>query len=154
MATLNSSKAYKQRSLVGTIAKILLAVAVLIALAGVGFRFGLPKQWDSAMDALNKGLDKPLLSAFDNLSATYVDSANDFESDEKKAWKARLGKMASALKEEKGNDKLRGDLRTEYDGIVVKMQDGDLTKAELDPFRTKVDDLLQQIDTIEAKKKE
>ena len=154
MTTPNSSKAYKQRSVVALIAKILLAVAVLIALAGVGFRFGLPKQWDSAMEALDKGLDGPLLSAFGSLSATYVDGATDFESDEKKAWKERLGKMASALKEEKGSTEHRKDLRTEYDGIVEKMQDGDLTKAELDPCREKVDAILEKIDTHEAKKKE
>jgi hypothetical protein len=154
MANQDSGKAFKQRSIVGTIAKVLLALVVLIALAGVGFRFGLPKQWDSVTKSLSKSLDGPLLGMFDSLSATYVDGATDFESDEKKSWKERLGKMASALKDEKGSSDHRKDLRVEYDGIVVKMQDGDLTKAELDPFRENVDALLEKIDMHEAKKKE
>ena len=154
MVTQDSGKAFKQRSIVGTIAKVLLALAVLIALAGLGFRFGLPEQWDNAEKAVMKRIDGRLLGAFDSLSATYVDGATDFESDEKKSWKDRLGKMASALKEEKGSAELRKDLRVEYDGIVVKMQDGDLTKAELDPFRENVDALLEKIDMHEAKEKE
>ncbi|MHC4599071.1 MAG: hypothetical protein ACYS47_08710 [Planctomycetota bacterium] len=154
MGTQESGKAYKQRSIVGTIAKVLLALAVLIALAGLGFRFGLPKQWDSLTGSVLDCLDGQLLGAFDSLSATYVDAATDMESDEKRSWKERLGKMASALKEQKGSAPQRGKLRDEYDGIVVKMQDGDLSKAELDPFRENVDSLLQEIDTHEAKKKE
>ena len=157
MANHDSGKAYKQRSIVGTIAKVLLALAVLIALAGEvvvnsGEMFTL--QWDKVMTSVSERLDGPLLGAFDSLSGTYVDGSTDFESDEKKSWKDRLGKMASALKEEKGSADLRKNLRVEYDGIVVKMQDGDLTKAELDPFRENVDALLEKIDTHEAKKKE
>ena len=149
-----SEKAYRQRSVMGTLAKILGAVVVVLVLAGLGFRFGAPGAWDSSIDWIQRALDGPLLGIFQKLSGDYVSEAPDMEGDEKQAWKERLGKTATALREKKGTSARRKELRTEYESIVDKMKDGDLTKAELAPFEKKLDTLLEQIETEEVQKRE
>jgi len=154
MTTIKHDKAFKQRSVVGLVIKVGIGVALLLVLAGVGLRFGSPSTWDAGADGLNRSLDGPLLALFKTLSAGYVDEAQDMDTEEKQAWRTRLTKTVSALKEEKGTVTTRQELRDEYEAIAGKMRDGDLTKAELAPFQKKLDQVLERIETEEVQKRE
>jgi hypothetical protein len=106
------------------------------------------------MECAQDILDIPLLKAFESISAKYVDNASDMDGDGKRAWKGRLAKLASILREEKGTKDTRSNLREMYNEIVDKMKDGDLTQAELGPHEKKLDLLLEQVETEEVQKKE
>jgi uncharacterized protein YjeT (DUF2065 family) len=133
---------------------ILLAVLLVLILAGVGVRFGSPGTWEKGVQGINQTFDGTMLNLFKKLSTEYVNDASDMDGEEKRAWTERLNKTATVLQEEKGTATCRRELRDEYEGIVDKMEDGDLTKAELAPFQKKLDRLLEQIETEEAQKKE
>jgi hypothetical protein len=154
MTTIKHDKAFKQRSVVGLILKIGIGVVLVLVLAAVGLRFGSKSTWDSGIDWLNGSLETPLLGLFSSLSVRYVDEAQDMDPEEKQAWKTRLTKTASALREEKGTVTTRQELRCEYEAIAGKMQDGDLTKAELAPFQKNLDTVLERIETEEVQKRE
>lgn len=148
------AKAFKQRSVTATVAIIFVAVVLVLVLAGVGLRFGAPSAWASGVDGVQSALDGPLLGLFKKLSVRYVDESPDLDADEKKAWRERMDKLSTALIEERGMASTRAELRVEYEGVVEKMKDGDLTKGELAPFEKKLDTLLQQVETEEVQKRE
>ena len=154
MVSQRQAKAFKKRSIVGTVAKVLLALVLLVVVAGVGLRFASPATWEKGVEGLKSALDGPMLDLFKKISVQYVNEADDLDGDEKRAWKERLEKTADALKDGKGTVERRKELRREYEGIVEKMEDGDLTKGELAPFARRLDRLLEQIETEEAQKRE
>ncbi|GEM_PF-2600592 len=154
MGSQRMDKAYRRRSVVGTVFKIGLLVVGLLVLAGVGVRFLLPDAWEKAVGGVQDVLDAPLMDMFETLSTKYVDEADDMDDAEKKRWKERFADMTSALREEKGSVELRKDLKDIFDGIVEEMKDGDLKAAELAPFRKDLDDLLEKIEIWQEKEKE
>lgn len=144
------NKAYRKRTITGTVIKILLAFCILVAAVGVGVRFLLPQAWQRGEDRVESALENPLLSLFERIASEYVDKAVDLGPAEQKAWKRRFHQMASVFRDASGSNELRGKLRAEYDRIVDDMTDGDLTASELAPRREPVDQLLKDIEVEEA----
>ncbi|MCU0722383.1 MAG: hypothetical protein MUC63_01995 [Planctomycetes bacterium] len=146
-------KAFERKSVTLTVLLVCAAVTLVIGLTGVGLRFGLPEKWARGEEWTLKQLDQPLLGLFRKLGRQYVE-ASDLDKDGKEKWGARIDGIASTLREEKGPAEPRAKVRGFYDGIAAKMQDGALTKAELEPFEKDVDQALAEIEALEAKAKE
>jgi len=155
MVTANSGgrKAFESKSVTGRALKVVLVLLGLLVLAGVGIRFLLPSQWDRGSAWAMEQVDGPLLDLFQRLGKQYVD-ASDLDLDGKQRWGGRFDALSTVLRTGKGTEDQRKDMRKIHDGIAEKMQDGALSKSELDPFEKPLDEALSKIDAVEAKKKE
>jgi hypothetical protein len=150
---IQSAKAFKQRSVMGTLLKILLVVVVFIAL-GLGVTAIFFKDvWRDGRTWVSGQVEVVRIRLFRHLSSKFI-SESDLKEDDKSSWLGLVDRMSSDMLDVRGSDKERAALWEYFDKIAEAMKDDELRSSELEPLKTGLVEILDSIDKTEKVKPE